>query len=462
MKRILLLLISVLFFACSEPVECDLAIANITLFDSENNQVLYNKTILINADTIFDIVKDDQKIRAKELIEGNERLVSPGFIDTHIHLTDIIGDYDLAPEYIPEDSIAFYKDSLAKTYLNYGVTTVVDMGQPEKWMDETLNWQKNPAPDFPNLILTGSALISDEAREPYIGHIEVQNAEEAKKIVQEYYDKGLNQIKLYWRLRKPEMEAVAKQAKALKVNMFAHIDNNIVGIKEAINLGVRNFEHASTVSNDVFLFGENGDELMEIMQNHYPGIQAYIIFALEKIQLVEDIPGLRRERDSLINKLIETGSSLSTTIHLFGSFCGRTYFNSFLEDYYRNESPELSETQMKRLNKAFDTYMSYIKAAHDKGLKLRIGTDCKDGGKAALSEMLLLYEAGFSMEDILQIATYNGAEVMKIDHDFGSIKRGKKADLVIFDKNPFNDYKNLLSNKTIIKGGRLHAPRGLL
>lgn len=458
MVRLSLLIttIPILLFACSNDVEYDLAIINVMLFDSENKQILNNKTILINSDTVVSIVKNNQNVSAKKVIKGNGRLVSPGFIDTHIHLTDIIGDYDMAPEYIVEDSISFYKDALATTYLNYGTTSVVDMGQPEKWMIETLKWQKEPKPNYPNVFLTGSALISDEIREPYISHSEIKNSEEAKRKVKEYHEKGLKQIKLYWRLRKPEMEAVVERARSLKVNMFAHVDNNVVGFNELINLGVRNFEHASTVSNDVFVFAEDGDKLTAIMQTHYPGIQAYMVFALEKIQMVEDIPELRKKRDLLLSRMIETGATLSTTIHLFGSFCERTYFNSFLDNFYRDEKPELNSIQMKRLKKAFDSYMSYIKEAHDKGLKLRIGTDCKDGGKAALSEMLLLYEAGLSMEDILQIATFNGAVAMNIANDFGSIAPGKKADLIIFNDNPFSNFKNLLSDKTIIKGGKVY------
>ncbi|WP_225975066.1 amidohydrolase family protein [Anseongella ginsenosidimutans] len=431
-----------------------MAITDVMLFDSESKQVLKNKTILINADTIAAVINNGRKILAKELIEGNGRLASPGFIDTHIHLTDVIGDYDLAPDYLLENSVRRYKDALAKTYLSYGITTVVDMGQPEKWLAETIKWQNNPEPGYPNIFFTGSALISDETRKPYISHVEILNNEEAKKKVQEYHDKGLNQIKLYWRLQKPEIEAVIESARSLDINMFAHVDNNVVGFNELLDLGVRNFEHASTVSNDVFVFAENGDRLTAILQKYYPGIQAYMAFALEKIQLVEDIPELRKRRNLLLSKMIEKDASLSTTIHLFGSFCGRTYFNSFLTDFYRNENPELNPDQQKRLNKAFDTYMAYVKAAHEKGLKLRIGTDCKEGGKAALSEMLLLHEAGIPMEDILQIANINGAQAMQISNNFGSIKQGKQADLIIFHKNPFKAPKNLLSPKTIIKSGQ--------
>lgn len=99
--------------------------------------------------------------------------------------------------------------------------------------------------------------------------------------------------------------------------------------------------------------------------------------------------------------------------------------------------------------------MQYLKIAHEKGVTLRIGTDCKHGGKALLSEMMLLAEAGFPMEDILQIATWNGYEVMRLTDRYGSIEPGKKADLVIFNENPFDAYANILSEKVVVKDGTI-------
>ncbi len=70
--------------------------------------------------------------------------------------------------------------------------------------------------------------------------------------------------------------------------------------------------------------------------------------------------------------------------------------------------------------------------------------------------MLLYYEAGFPMEDILQIATINGANVIDQGNNLGSIEKGRPADIVIFEKDPFENYKNLLSIKAVIKSGRIY------
>lgn len=452
----LFIVLATLTISCQETITYDLAISNVQVFDAHTKKVNPDKTILISGDRIAAIVDSKTTFKATETIEGNGRLISPGFVDTHVHFGDLYGDYDEAPEYLVSDSVAVYQQKLSDTFLKYGTTTVAVMGQPEKWLEETIDWQKNPKADMPNVLVTGGAIISDEERPPYGGHVEVMNPEDARELVREYHAMGITHIKLYWRLRLPEMEAAVDEAQALGLNIFGHIDFNLVGIPTVMDLGVKHFEHAMTVSSDAFGMSQYYDQLNSLMEKHYPGIEAYFPYLLEQMQMVEDTPELLDKRDRLMQSMIEEDATLSTTIHLFGTVVKRTFFNSHITNYYADQNPDLNEAQLKRLNRAFDTFMAYIKAGHDKGLKLRIGTDCKEGGKAALSEMLLMSEAGFAMGDILQIATLNGAEALQIDADFGSITAGKKADLILFQDNPFENPEALLSQKTVIKAGKVY------
>ena len=60
-----------------------------------------------------------------------------------------------------------------------------------------------------------------------------------------------------------------------------------------------------------------------------------------------------------------------------------------------------------------------------------------------IQEMELLQEAGFHPLEVLSSATLNGAELLGMGDDLGSIELGKKADLVIVDENPLANFKVL-------------------
>lgn len=455
----LILIAAILLFSCNDnsDIEYDLAIKNVDVFDSEKGEILKDKTILINSDTIVSIISADQNINAKNKIEGEGRLVTAGFIDTHIHLTDLYGDYGKAPELIPEDSLKVYRDKLSKTYLNYGITTVKVAGQPEKWIKPTLDWQYTPMPDYPDIYISGGALISDEKREPYIGHIEVESPEAVQRKIQDYHDMGIRHLKVYWRLRYPELKAALKKAKELHMNVAGHIAQNITFIDNTLDMGLRHYEHAFTVAMDVFRYDQHFDDLMVGFDKYFKdqGNARFFAYIMEIFHFIDNDPALAHQLDLLIDKMAAEEATLSTSIHIFAEKFGLTYF-TIPPLRPEEDASTYTQEQVGRGRKNFDIMMTYVKKAHDRGVKLVLGTDSREGGKAALSEMLLLSEAGFPIEDILQIATINGAEAMDVNHLYGSIEEGKKANLVIFEKNPFDDYQNFLSKKLIIKDGEIY------
>jgi hypothetical protein len=58
------------------------------------------------------------------------------------------------------------------------------------------------------------------------------------------------------------------------------------------------------------------------------------------------------------------------------------------------------DSQRRELREAFTVMMDYVRTAHEKGVKLRIGTDCDLGGRALLAELMLLSEAGIPVADV--------------------------------------------------------------
>ena len=71
------------------------------------------------------------------------------------------------------------------------------------------------------------------------------------------------------------------------------------------------------------------------------------------------------------------------------------------------------------------------------------------------NELGLLVEAGFRPLEALQAATIRPAEFLGRSDAYGTIERGKVADLVLLDANPLEDISHTRMIRAVILGGRL-------
>jgi len=60
-----------------------------------------------------------------------------------------------------------------------------------------------------------------------------------------------------------------------------------------------------------------------------------------------------------------------------------------------------------------------------------------------------------SNEEVLKIATLNGAKLLKIEERIGSIEQGKEADLVLLNSNPLLDIQNTRDIDLTIVNGKI-------
>jgi imidazolonepropionase-like amidohydrolase len=423
----------------------DLVIRNAKVFDSKTGTLAVNQMIFIKGGIIAKVAGNQKNYAAVKTIDAAGKLVTPGFVDTHIHPTDVYRSYGALPEYFEKDSLELYRKRLSDTYLPYGVTTAMIMGQSEKWLSPILSWCNDPQSNYLNLYTVGGALVSNENRKPYINHVIVNSPSDAKQKVIEYYKMGIRHIKLYWKLRRAEFEAAFATADSLGMKVYGHVDQNIMFIDSALDIGLANYEHILTLVNSVLHDETDVNNFNLDMQKYYaPGTANRQLERLEMFRFIHDKkPAVL---NALIDKLSKHNATFSTSIHLMAEPFGLTYFTN-------KKDTSLSEAQLARCSENFKIFMGYVKQSFDKGIKLRLGTDWPNAGKAIISEQLLLAEYGFTIPAILQISTINGATALGLADKYGSIEKGKHADVLIWDKSPFDDYKNFLSGKIIIKDG---------
>ena len=103
------------------------------------------------------------------------------------------------------------------------------------------------------------------------------------------------------------------------------------------------------------------------------------------------------------------------------------------------------------IKEAFDNQMIIMKKLihkmHDKGVPMLAGTDAGivgiTPGLSINEELELLVNSGLSPYEALKTATYNPSIYLEEIPNFGSIKIGYTADLILLEKNPLDDIQNV-------------------
>lgn len=93
------------------------------------------------------------------------------------------------------------------------------------------------------------------------------------------------------------------------------------------------------------------------------------------------------------------------------------------------------------------------------GVKLLAGTDTAYGypvaGFALHDELALFVQAGLSPMEALQTATINAAKFFSRETEFGTVEKGKLADLILLDADPLADISNTKKIVAVVLNGRL-------
>lgn len=98
-------------------------------------------------------------------------------------------------------------------------------------------------------------------------------------------------------------------------------------------------------------------------------------------------------------------------------------------------------------------WMQFVNEYKNRGGRVTAGSDSgfifQLYGFAYIRELELLREAGFHPLEVIQAATLNGAELLGMSDEIGSVTIGKKADFVIVEENPLVNLKVLYGTGAI-------------
>jgi imidazolonepropionase-like amidohydrolase len=99
-----------------------------------------------------------------------------------------------------------------------------------------------------------------------------------------------------------------------------------------------------------------------------------------------------------------------------------------------------------------------LKKLWDAGVMVAFGTDtgppARFQGYFEHRELELMVEAGLTPAQALQAATSNAAQALHISGNFGTLAKGKRADMILLDADPLTDIKNTRKINKVWIGGR--------
>ncbi len=356
--------------------------------------------------------------RGATVVDAKSKVVMPGLVDAHCHINQA-----------PEDMKRYWA-----AQLQWGVTTMRSAGNDKPDRVPLFRETRSGALFAPRAYTAGQGF---SVSGPYDGAptFKPTTPEEARANVQSLKSQGVDFIKIWMtnpRFPAEVITAIIEEGKKHGIPIVAHV-TDVPTIHQLADQGVTDFLHT-------------------------PRDQAVTpeLIAYAKAKKLSFSPTLANGEASWF--YYEHPEILNTRI-LQDSMYPRG--RQMLADADRKakalSSPDL-EQRKTRLREAYP----FIKAMSDAGVRIVAGTDCgaeasqvTPFGHATHREMSMYVEAGMSPLAAIRSATLDAARVLTRteDPEYGVIRAGKAADLVLLDADPTVDINNSIKINRVMRAG---------
>jgi imidazolonepropionase-like amidohydrolase len=464
MKKACLYLLLVCVCISTQSVS-QILIHNVTIVDVENKKLFPAQDVLVNDGTITNIGKKLGAPASTQIIDGSGKWLMPGFVDAHVHFFQSGGLYT-RPDAIDLRKVRPYEkelewthqnmESLLRRYAMAGITTVIDVGASVKLLVQRDSFRTKSY--APAIYMTGPLIttyepaafkgLGDEA--PFYL---MKTADEGRAYVQKQLPFKPDFIKI-WYIALGNADSSAK----------ANLPLVQAVIDEAHKNGLRVAVHATEETTATLAVQAGADYL---------------------VHDVEDRP----VSDAFVQLLKSKGTVLSPTLVVASNYVralGQQYRISADDFRYAHPTPVNSMLDMAGLKdtalvnrykkgiannaaaiKKEDSIRSInLKKMMNAGVIIATGTDAGNIGTQHVSsyydELRAMQAAGMSTWDLLQSSTINGAKAIGKQNEFGSVKKGMRADLLLLSKNPVENIGNWQSIEWVINKGMASKPDSFL
>lgn len=432
----------------------DLRIEHVTVISPERARPARDTTINIH----------DGRIAATSggpVIDGHGLYLSPGLIDSHVHLAQIPGMTD-GQEATHPDIARAARDQMPRSFLLAGFTTLIDLNSDPPVM---ARWKAHDL--VPDTYWCGGAILRDgypmnffpaPARYEIFPYTIVDTDSSAVASVAHMKADGALCVKTFFEhgfgadrnLPVPRLETMRSLVRA------AHA------------AGLPVFMHANAAEAQTFALDAGADIIAHGMWNWKPSMDTVL-----------------GEREmAILDRVVATNTGWQPTIQvLYGERDASS--TSFLADkklarflpasliaWYGKASAEGKPESQAQANAIEAPWITRVKratgylATHH--ARLLFGTDTPSGltyanppGLNAWLEMQNLVDAGLSPAQIFEAATLSNARAVGLEKDIGTVATAKRANLLLLREDPTQTIHAYTTIVKVILGGRVVDPHDL-
>jgi hypothetical protein len=334
-----------------------------------------------------------------------------------------------------------------------GVTTVRDMGNDNKGLEELRTDIENGSIVGPRIVPTG--FIEGESSFAARIGIVIKSVDEGKVAIDWYKQRGRRQIKLYNSIHPDWVEPLASYAHAQGMRVSGHIPA-FMRAEEAVRAGYDEIQHINQVMLNFLV--KPGDDTRTLVRFYLVGDNASQI----------DLDSA--DAKAFFDLLVTRGTVVDTTIAVFESaFTQRqgepnpafrkvaSHVPPVLQRFWLVNSMNVNAGNAARFRNSYAKLLELTRHLYAAGIPLVAGTD-NIAGFTLHRELEVYVEAGIGAAQALQIATRNGAKYTQLSDELGAVEVGKLADVILVDGDPTQDIARIRDVSLVMKEGVVYYP----
>jgi imidazolonepropionase-like amidohydrolase len=380
-----------------------------------------------------------------QVVNANGKYLIPGLWDMHVH---------------------WYQSDYLPLFTVNGVTGVRVM-----WgMPVNLSWRKELVAeklDRPRLILAGP--IIDGPNPIWPGSTVARTEADGRKAVLQTKEQGYDFVKVYNLLPRDAYFAIADEARKQGLPFAGHVPYSVTA-REVSDAGQKSMEHLNGIllacssleeklTKELKLARKDPKQpdrallrrINQQMVDTYDANKAGALFAKFKANETWQCPTLT---------VLHSMAYLDDPKHTSDArleYMPRSVRSMWdpKNDFRLKTMTKEDFAQQKRI---FDRSLELVAAMQGAGVGILAGTDVFNAycfpGFSIHDELKWLVKSGLSPTEALQTATLNPALYLRQSKDFGTVDKGKIADLVLLDANPLVKIENTQKIAAVVMGSK--------